>query len=474
MASAASSSSSSSHESLIPSPSNPTVSVAILGELGGVPVHENPMEDEDLSYVKGLLASFEGEVHPPLARGRKKKEVVSSQGADTSKEEKKKRKRKETDSSKKGVKSDPGAGSSRERRTKRKNSEDASVPGIAEEQAEVPQEEVRAEEVRPALSPISEGPSFSRPEDILLIEAEAVEAALLDKLRVVDSVLRGPAPQEKGVPSEDVPFRDAASVKTVLMAMRPEQLSSKLHRAGREEAISQLFHCALGGPSRQSLPRGFGKMVACSSEIAQLNSRVAALEGKNKEQLAIIHTFEKDKAERLQQLAVVGKEKDDLGAKLSISEGSLLTAEENVKKLQENSSSLEKELKSTREGQAEARWELKLKNAELAAVQAELEELKGEHDTLKEDLASQLTTPKSDSQEIKDLLKRADKLENEVARLRVKAKEGATHIYSVVQQVGRHIPPTEVLSMGLAGVLKKFTELKERQTIKTLEAYACP
>ncbi|KAJ0962213.1 hypothetical protein J5N97_030041 [Dioscorea zingiberensis] len=26
----------------------------------------NPMEDEDLSYVKGLLASFEGEVHPPL------------------------------------------------------------------------------------------------------------------------------------------------------------------------------------------------------------------------------------------------------------------------------------------------------------------------------------------------------------------------------------------------------------------------
>ncbi|KAJ0981516.1 hypothetical protein J5N97_009771 [Dioscorea zingiberensis] len=94
---------------------------------------ENPMEDEDLSYVKGLLASFEGEVHPPLARGRKKKEVVPSQGADTSKEEKKKRKRKETDSSKKGVKSDPGAGSSQERRTKRKNSEDASVPGIPEE-----------------------------------------------------------------------------------------------------------------------------------------------------------------------------------------------------------------------------------------------------------------------------------------------------------------------------------------------------
>ncbi|KAJ0964919.1 hypothetical protein J5N97_026057 [Dioscorea zingiberensis] len=422
------------------------------------------MEDEDLSYVKGLLASFEGEVHPPLARGRKKKEVVPSQGADTSKEEKKKRKRKETDSSKKGVKSDPGAGSSRERRTKRKNSEDASVPGIPEEQAEVPQEEVRAEEVRPVLSPISEGPSFSRPEDILLIEAEAGEAALLDKLWAADSVLRGPAPQEKGVPSEDVPFRDAACIKIVLMAMRPEQLSSKLHRAGKEEAISQLFRSVMltahWADRVGNLCQGdSAKMEACRAEIAQLNSRVAALEGKNKEQLAIIHTFEKDKAERLQQLAVVGKEKDDLAAKLSISEGSLLTAEENVKKLRENSSSLEKELKSTREGQAEARWELKLKNAELATVQAELEELKGERDTLKEDLASRLTTPKSDSQEIKDLVERADKLEKEVARLRAKAKEGATRIYSVVQQVGRHIPPTEVLSMGLTGVLKKFTEL---------------
>ncbi|KAJ0962214.1 hypothetical protein J5N97_030042 [Dioscorea zingiberensis] len=188
MASAASSSSSSSHEPSIPSPSNPTVSVAIPGELGGAPVQgsrvhpasramgrgsdtfisllgqkdvddlveryeidlslfevrvpcsgerasapregeiavyqdallENPMEDEDLSYVKGLLASFESEVHPPLARGQKKKEVVPSQGADTSKEERKKRKRKETDSSKKGVKSDPvqgphGRGGPRER-----------------------------------------------------------------------------------------------------------------------------------------------------------------------------------------------------------------------------------------------------------------------------------------------------------------------------------------------------------------------
>ncbi|KAJ0962232.1 hypothetical protein J5N97_030060 [Dioscorea zingiberensis] len=68
---------------------------------------ESPMEDEDLSYVKGLLASFEGEVHPPLARGRKKKKVVPSQGADTSKEERKKRKRKETDSSKRGLKVTP-------------------------------------------------------------------------------------------------------------------------------------------------------------------------------------------------------------------------------------------------------------------------------------------------------------------------------------------------------------------------------
>ncbi|KAJ0962286.1 hypothetical protein J5N97_030114 [Dioscorea zingiberensis] len=82
----------------------------------------NPMEDEDLSYVKGLLASLEGEVHPPLPRGRKKKEVASSKVADTSKEEKRKRKRKEVDSSKKG---DPAAGSLRERRTKRKNFEGA-------------------------------------------------------------------------------------------------------------------------------------------------------------------------------------------------------------------------------------------------------------------------------------------------------------------------------------------------------------
>ncbi|KAJ0962233.1 hypothetical protein J5N97_030061 [Dioscorea zingiberensis] len=257
--------------------------------------------------------------------------------------------------------------------------------------------------------------------------------------------------------------------------MRPKQLSSKLHRAGREEAISQLFRSVMltahwADRVDNLCQDDSAKTEAFRAEIAQLTSRVAALEGKNKEQLAIIHALEKDKAERLQQLAVAGKEKDDLAAKLSVSEGSLLTAEENIRKLQENSSSLEKELKSTREGQAEARWELKLIKAELAAVQAELEELKGERDTLKEDLASRLTTSKSDSQEIKDLVERADKLEKEVARLRAKAKEGATRIYSVVQQVGRHIPPTEVLSMGLAGVLKKFTELKEQQVTKTPEA----
>ncbi|KAJ0967919.1 hypothetical protein J5N97_024836 [Dioscorea zingiberensis] len=199
---------------------------------------ENPMEDEDLSYVKGLLASFEGEVHPPLPRGRKKKEVVLGQGADTSKEERKKRKRKETDSSKKG------AGSLRERRTKRKYTEDVSGPEIAEEQVGVPKEEVRVEEVRPALSPISEGPSSSRPEDILLIEVEAGEAALLDKLKVADSVLKGSATKQKELSSEDTPFRDAGSVKGVLMAMRPEQFSTKL-QFGREEATYQLFRSAM-------------------------------------------------------------------------------------------------------------------------------------------------------------------------------------------------------------------------------------
>ncbi|KAJ0964907.1 hypothetical protein J5N97_026045 [Dioscorea zingiberensis] len=146
---------------------------------------QSPMEDEDLSYVKGLLVSYKGEVHPPLPRGRKKKEAASSKGVDTFKEEKKKRKRKEVDSSKKGGKSDPATGSSRERRTKWKNSEDASGHGIMIEQVSSP-----VEEARPVLSPISEGPSSSQLEDILLKEAEAGEAALVDKLRVADLVLR--------------------------------------------------------------------------------------------------------------------------------------------------------------------------------------------------------------------------------------------------------------------------------------------
>ncbi|KAJ0964918.1 hypothetical protein J5N97_026056 [Dioscorea zingiberensis] len=302
---------------------------------------ENPIEDEDLSYVKGLLASFEGEVHPPLPRGRKKKEAVSS------------------------------IGSSREKRTKRKNFEDASGPEIVGEQAEVPPGEVCAEKVRPALSPISEGPSSSRPEDILLMETT--------------------------------------------------QWADRVGNLCQED---------------------LAKTGAYRAKIAQLNSKVAALEGKEKEQLAIIHTYEKDKAERLQQLAVM--------ITLAV--------------WRRNSNLL-------KGGQAEARWELKLKGAELAAVQAELEEVKGECDTLKADLASRLKTNKSDWQEIKDSIERADKLEKEVARLRAKAKEGATRIYSVVQQVGHHIPSAEVLSMGLAGVLKTYMELKEQQIIKTLEAY---
>ncbi|KAJ0964924.1 hypothetical protein J5N97_026062 [Dioscorea zingiberensis] len=262
---------------------------------------QNPMEDKDLSYVKGLLASFEGEVHPPLPRGRKKKVAVSSTGADTSKEEKRKRKRKEVDSSKKGVKSDLNAGSSREKRTKRKNSENASGPGIVGEQVEVPPGEACAEEVRPALSPISESPSSSRPEDILLMEAEAGEAALLDKLRVADSILRGSTPQGKEVPSEDVPFRDVAARKNVLMAMRPEQLSSKHRGAGREEATSQLFRSVMlaaywadrvGNLCQEDL----AKMETSRADIAQLSSRVVALEEKEKEQLDAIQALSKIKS----------------------------------------------------------------------------------------------------------------------------------------------------------------------------------
>ncbi|KAJ0981602.1 hypothetical protein J5N97_009857 [Dioscorea zingiberensis] len=362
----------------------------------------DPMEDEDLSYVKGLLASYEGEVHPPLPRGRKKKEAASSKGVDTSKEEKKKRKRK---------------------------------------------------------------------------EAEAGEAALLEKLRVADSVLRGPATQGKELLSEDIPFRDAASVKNVLMAMRLEQLSTKLLGAGREEATRQLFRSAMltaHWADRVGIlcQKDLAKIEASREEFAQLNSKVEDLEEKEKKQLAIIHTFEKDKAERLQQLAAIEKEKNDLAAKLESSEGSLQTAKEDIKRLQDDSSSLKKELKSAQDERTDAKWSLKLKVAELAAIQVKLEELKGERDTLKEDLASRQRTPKSDSQEMKDLIERADKLEKEVARLRAKAKEGATCIYSVVQHVGHHVPPADVLSMGLARVLKKFMELKELQLIKTLEAPA--
>ncbi|KAJ0962184.1 hypothetical protein J5N97_030012 [Dioscorea zingiberensis] len=199
---------------------------------------------------------------------------------------------------------------------------------------------------------------------------------------------------------------------------------------------------------------------------------VAALEGKEKEQLVVIRTLEQDKDERLQQLAAMEKEKDDLAAKLTISEGSLHTAAENIKKLQDDSSSLKEELKSAQEEQGEARWDLKLKVAKLATVRAELEELKGEGDTLKEDLASRQKTPKSDSQEMKDLIEPTDKSEKEVARLRAKAKEGATRIYSVLEQVGHHVSPAEVLTMGLAGVLNRFTELKEQQIIKIPEALA--
>ncbi|KAJ0967829.1 hypothetical protein J5N97_024746 [Dioscorea zingiberensis] len=72
------------------------------------------------------------------------------------------------------------------------------------------------------------------------------------------------------------------------------------------------------------------------------------------------------------------KEKNDLAAKLVISEGSLHTVEENIKKLQDDSSSLKEEFKSAQDERAEARWDLKLKVAELAAVQAELEEIKGD------------------------------------------------------------------------------------------------
>ncbi|KAJ0969495.1 hypothetical protein J5N97_022372 [Dioscorea zingiberensis] len=204
----------------------------------------NPMEDEDLSYVKGLLAYFEGEVHPPLPRGRKKKEVASSKVADTSKEEK--RKRKEVDSSKKG---DPLRGGGK----------------------------------RGGPLGQTEGGGLS---------------------------LKGAATQRKELPSEDIPFRDARSVKDVLMAMRPEQPSAKLRRAGREEATYQLFRSAM----------------------------------------------------------------------------------------LDDSSSLKEELKSAQEERGKACWDLKLKVAELAAIQAELEELKGERDTLKEDLAFRQKTPKSDSE----------------------------------------------------------------------------
>nr|KAJ0962241.1 hypothetical protein J5N97_030069 [Dioscorea zingiberensis] len=197
-------------------------------------VKRNPMEDEDLSYVKGLLASFEAKFTRILASHVKKKEVVLGQGVDTSKEERKKRKRKETDSSKKG------AGSSRERRTKRKNSEDISGPGIAEEQT--------------------------------------------------------------------------------------------AHWADRVGNLCQ---------------EDLAKMEMNRADIAQLSSRVAALEEKEKEQLDAIRALERDKSERLRQLAAMEKEKADLAAQLSVSKGSLLTAEETIKGLQNESSSLKKELQST-------------------------------------------------------------------------------------------------------------------------------
>ncbi|KAJ0981537.1 hypothetical protein J5N97_009792 [Dioscorea zingiberensis] len=297
----------------------------------------NPMEDDDLDLARGILASFEGEVHPPLPRGRKKKEVTSSKSANTSKEEKKKRKRKDVTSPKERVKSDLVVGSCQENRTKKKNSEDASGPGITREQANSPQPKIL-----PALAPIPEGPSPSRPEDILLREVEAGEAVLLDKLREVDLVLKGPAIQRKELPSEVIPVWDPVSVKNGLMAMRPEQLSTKLREAGREEATRQLFRSAMMG---------------------------SGIRGKEKKQLAVIHAHEQDKAERLQQLAAMEKEKNDLATKLVNSEGSLLTAEGDIKKLQDESSSLKEELKSAQTERAEARWELKLKVAELAAFQ---------------------------------------------------------------------------------------------------------
>ncbi|KAJ0962189.1 hypothetical protein J5N97_030017 [Dioscorea zingiberensis] len=299
----------------------------------------NPMDD-DLDLARGILASLENEVHPPLPRVRKKKEVESSKGADTSKEEKKKR-RQDVDPPKKKVKGDPVVGSSQERRTKRKNSEDASGPGIMAEQLNSPHQGIL-----PALAPIPEDLSPSRPEDILLRETA--------------------------------------------------QWADRVSNLCQEDLT---------------------KMEASRAEVAQLSSRVAVLEEKEKKQLAVIRAHEQDKVERLQQLAAMEKEKNDLAAKLVNSEGSLRAAEGNIKKLQDESSSLKEELKSAQAERAEARWELKLKIVDLTAVQTELEEVKGERGALKEDLASRQKAPKSDSQEMKDLRERADKLEKEVLGL---------------------------------------------------------